>query len=239
MDINIKLESKGLSLNSLGIEQEKALQEAIKSLAHNVYDEILLTAKNTLNTSLRTYEKSLEFKEFGNIYLISISEPGIYFENGFSDFDMIPGLTGGSKAKVSKKGYKYNIIPFRHKPTSKAYGGNRKGNYYESLKKTVRNMNKIQPREIRDRSGRVMGHVIAKAKSTESGITAGMIKVQKKYNTTKQSTYLTFRGVSDNPESKSFSGWKHPGYPGLKAFNKVEKLLDSQVNDIIKVIFGV
>jgi len=111
----------------------------------------------------------------------------------------------------------------------------RSKNHADQIRATVAKMEKIEPREIRDRSGRIVGHVVAKATKDIEGYTSGLIKVEKQYNKTKQSTYMTFRIVSDNSDQ---SDWMHPGYAGLGAFDAAEEMLDDRMDNIINVIFG-
>jgi len=238
IDISYKLQMKGIFLDDIAKEQEKAIQEALKGLAMSTYDDIVTMAQDSLYTSRQDYIKSLDFERAGNkLFVISIKEPGINYEEGWKSFDEKPGLLNGPKARVTKDGHRYNIIPFQHRPSSKVrHPRLAQTGYYDQLRQTVSQMEKVTPREIRDRSGRVVGSVVAKARKGIEGYTAGMVKIEKQYNERRQYTYMTFRGVSDNSSPDS---WIHPGYKGLKAFDVAEKMVEDRIDQIISVIFGV
>ena len=230
--INIKVGKRGMSFVDITNKQEMELRKAIKNLALVTYDDIIQIAQSELVTSRQDYIKSLKFEDFGNLYVISITEPGIYFETGFDGFDQKSYLFRHKKARRSKEGYLYNIIPFRHEP--KGERGQRDTNYHQELQETIKGMQKIN-REIYDRSGRPIGTVVGKANKNVEGITSGLIKVRKKYKKVNQNQYLTFRVIS---EKSPHDSWAHPGYKGIKAFDRAEELLDERVDQIINVIFG-
>jgi len=97
-DLKIKLESKGISLSEIFEEQEKELHKAIKGLAVSTYDDIIQMAQKRLTTSRQDYIKSMDFQDMGSLWIISIENPGLHFEEGFSGFDQKEGLLSGPKA---------------------------------------------------------------------------------------------------------------------------------------------
>ena len=233
-DVKLKLEAKGIDLSSILEEQEKEFQKAIRGMAMSTYDGIVQQAQDKLDSSRQDYLKSLDFQDLGNIYIISIEDPGVYYEDGFASFDQKDGLLSGPKAKVSQDGKRYNVVPYQHRPFTEKRSPKARA-YQIQLKETVASMERISPREIRDRSGRVMGHVVARATKEIEGYTSGMVQIEKNYGKSKSSTYMTFRGVSDVSDPKD---WIHPGYRGLKAFEAAEKMIDDRVDQIIEVVFG-
>lgn len=228
---------KGISLDSITDEMEKGIQTGLHGIAMSAYDDIVQLANENLETTRQDYIKSLEFQQTGHLYIITIREPGYYYEEGFASFDQKPGLLHGPKSKVSKDGFRYNLVPFGHrkKDTTGMTPGPKKS-YYEEINKVISSMHKIVPHEMRDRSGRVVGSIVAQASKDVTGYGAGMIKVSKQYDKAKSSTYLTFRAVSEKSPSNT---WIHPGYHGLKAFDVVEKMVDDRIDQIIQVVFGV
>lgn len=139
-------------------------------------------------------------------------------EYGKPKWDMKPMLLGGPKARVSKAGYKYNIIPFRHATpggnTNSAVGRPMPKDIYaeaRKLKASIRDGNRIAWGEkLTGTEGR---YAPGKNRSTgyqhKNGKCEGMVRVEKEYARATQSKYLTFRVVSEKSDPKS---WWHPGY---------------------------
>jgi hypothetical protein len=159
-------------------------------------------------------------------------------EHGYAPFDMKPMLLNGPKARISKKGTVFNIIPFRHgvpgKSGDNAHFKNMPQNIYEAARQlkssvsvagTPRLKNhgllyggKLNSKEHGDILGdpkrHVFGHVsdstLDHAYRHKKSIYDGMVKVTSGYGKTSQSKYLTFRVVSE--KSAPYSWW-HPGRP--------------------------
>lgn len=136
-------------------------------------------------------------------------------EDGKPKWDMKPMLLNGPKARVSKKGVKYNIIPFRH-GTSANYAPN---SNFPTMPKDIYQ----QARELKAsvKQGNAMkwgGKLPATGKPGQNPTTGyqhkhdiyeGMVRIEKTYAKATQSKYLTFRTVSSNSDPAS---WWHPGY---------------------------
>lgn len=243
MDINLKLKASGVDLMSIPEEVENQLKVAIRGIAMASYDFIMNEAQQKLITARQDYIKSLTFDEFndGGLFVITIEKPGEHFEEGWGTFDIKPGLLRGPNAKRTKSGILYNTVPFSHHPSAKRVPTRLGPDYMSDLKKAVKEMVPLAtPKPIYDRSGKVvMGHLVAKAgpntiKKDERGYLQGMIKVQKQYKKTTQNTYTTFRRVTENTPPNR---WIHPGYDGLHLFDAAEKYIDTQIDQIIKMIF--
>lgn len=181
-------------------------------------------------------------------------------DRGKPPWDMKPMLLGGRKARTSKKGLKYNIIPFRHAVPSSS--------------NSINSIAKAMPKDIHaaakllNAGGRLNhkthGPLLAQyppqtkmvAMPTDgggrklvrhthaAGIYDNMVKVTKQYGGAKQSKYLTFRVVSENSPQAS---WWHPGRNGQPHVEwiadycrpKIEKRLHSAAQmDIAGLITG-
>lgn len=236
VDISLKLKQHGIDLETIIEEEEKIFKKAMRDVAWQVHDDIIQIASASLVTSRLDYIKSMDFQDLGNLFIISIGEPGLHFEDGFESFDQKQGLLNGPRSKVSASGHRYNIVPFSHKGATSKESERRGKAYVSELKNTIKKMKQLDPpKEIRDRSGRVIGRIVAKAPKDIEGVTSGMVKIEKDYSKKKQSSYLTFRGVSENSDP---SDWIHPGYKGLKAFEAVEKTIEDKIDVIIRQVFG-
>lgn len=237
VDVSLKLQQKGVDLETILDEEEKSFKQAMRDMAWQVHDDIIQIANASLVTSRLDYINSMDFEDLGNLFIISIKEPGVHFENGFEAFDQKQGLIHGPHSKVSASGHRYNIVPFSHKGATTKESESKGQAYVSELKNTIKKMQQLAPpKEIRDRSGRVIGRVVAKTPKDIQGVTSGMIKIEKDYNKKKQSSYLTFRGVSEKSDP---ADWIHPGYKGLKAFEAVEKTIEDKIDVVIRQIFGV
>lgn len=247
-DITLKLNMKGIDVNTILAEDEAIFKKAIKNLAYVAYDDIVQYANSHLVSARQAYIKSLNFEDNGNYYLISIDEPGLFFENGFKGFKMKEGLLSGPKHKTmtlkSGQVVRYNIIPFQHRPKSKDIKpANMKK--HEELEQVVRRMRKLPTEKevvVKDREGRpvLVGHVVAKAKGLpKTNMFAGMIKtrpISEMGKARPHHTFTTFRMITDNTDD---SKWQHKGFKGIKAFDAVEKTLEERIDQIIETVLGV
>lgn len=151
-------------------------------------------------------------------------------EHGKGPWDMKPFLLNykgdGTKAKTSKDGHRFNIIPFRHGASS----GNENSNFRpmpkdihqmaKALKPSVSNGNggmnwggrlgtqKNYPRQQKSIAISAGGQTRYVKYKHEAGIFDGMVKISAPYGKTTQNKYLTFRMVSDKSPDNS---WWHPG----------------------------
>ena len=113
-------------------------------------------------------------------------------ENGKGPWDMKPGLLGGPKARVSKNGTRYNIIPFRH-----AVPG---GTSNTAVGRTMPQSIYKKARELRagqQLRGTERAFAPGQNKTTgyqhKNGPYEGMQRIEKTYERATQSKYLTFR----------------------------------------------
>jgi len=145
-------------------------------------------------------------------------------ESGFPAYDMKKGFKSGARVKQKKDGGWYQTIPFRHRtPNSSgvAAGGQAMPQDIYAQARLLRGQTPGQKRD------RLRGTEVDHAPKTSwtgyqhrSGIYEGMVKNRKLYNSKIQSSYFTFRRVSDKSDPLS---WMHPGFSGLKAIAEVEQ----------------
>ena len=160
-------------------------------------------------------------------------------EHGYPAWDMKPMLLHGPKARLSKKGIIFNIIPFRHGVPGgsgeNAHFKNMPQNIYEAakaLKPTLSTPHGPQGRDTilnygqrlnKKDHGNLLGppqnklvyrnpgdRLAMGGYTHKSDIHEGMLKVQASYGKAVQNKYLTFRIVSEN---SAFFSWWHPGRP--------------------------
>jgi len=175
----------------------------------------------------------------GNIAqkVLAIKQIARDLEDGKGPWDMKPMLLNGPKARVSKNGTRYNIIPFRH-GTSSNYSPN------SNARPMPQDIYK-QARELKAsvRQGNAMkwgGRLPATGKPGQNPTTGyqhkndiheGMVRIEKQYGAATQSKYLTFRIVSSKSDPLS---WWHPGYEAHHIAKGVSEFCKPAVEAMIR-----
>lgn len=158
-------------------------------------------------------------------------------ENGRGPWDMKPMLLNGPKARVSKKGTRYNIIPFRHgasnsfAPSSNAMPMP-KGIYQQAreLKASVRQGTAMKWGGRLPATG-TPGKNPTTGYQHKHDVYEGMVRIEKTYEKATQSKYMTFRIVSEKSDQKS---WWHPGYQAHHIAKGVSDYCRPAVEGMIK-----
>ena len=192
-------------------------------------------AMNGLNSSRKQYINSLNIGQVSPTrkYIQLTGSWANMLEEGFGAYDMKPGMLASPKAKVTKKGVKYIVIPFRWGTPgsigeSEVFANVMPRDIYavaRQLRPTITNaqgvktqkggslkMNQI-PADYRVPQTRPAFSDI-KTQTTypeyvhQGPISEGMQRNQKTYESATQGSYVTFRRVSDNSNPNS---WIHRG----------------------------
>lgn len=156
-------------------------------------------------------------------------------EQGYASYDMKPALLGGPSVRRSKDGHRYNVIPFRHMTPQKgmpdgaarAHGQTMPLDVYKIVKRDGSfhdPANAALGQQLGQRTkiagmvnieALVRGEVEGKPNlpmqgnyTWRYGLYHGMRRVMKQYGKVDQSTYITWRAVSDKSDPSS---WIHPG----------------------------
>lgn len=169
--------------------------------------------------------------------VIALKQIANDLENGKGPWDMKPMLLNGPKARISKKGIRYNIIPFRH-GTSANYSPNSnaapmpRGIYQQAreLKASVMAGNKMTwggklPATSKPGQNPTTGY------QHKNDIHEGMVRIEKTYGKTTQSKYMTFRIVSEKSDPKS---WWHPGYEAHHIAKGVSEYCRPAIEEMLK-----
>lgn len=246
--IEIKAEELGLAIENLAEELVNEFQEAIKQTANAAYANIIADAQTKLGRTRQDYLKGLKFDNLGNNnYLISLDgEWPNKIEDGYPSYDMKSTLLN-SDAKVSQgsrsglpwvqegKNGKYAHVPFEQKPFSKAPQANDLGAAIKQLETYNMQGRKQKFTKIfRDPSGKALSGKVASVGDTGIPNLDGITKFQqvstsKSGKETVSSVYMTWRTISENS-----SGWTHPGYSGLNAFQAAEMWVEKEIENILK-----
>jgi len=260
ISLKAKLDAADLDINDLDEGSAKALADGVYKVAQLAQQEWIRMAQYRLRSSREDYVNGLRkpesFKTVKTGDTISF-EVGLIgkmpnaFEFGMPAFDMKavrPGWLGGSKAKVSKSGKRYVVIPFRHSLTSAArinYSGKaQEAGLRTELQRIVTkyNMNRTVRRGGRIAEGPVKrvpkipmtGRIAKVFSAATTHPLSGLTRYQKKIAGGKaSSTLMTFRIMSEDQAGK----WLHPGIKPADILPDVEAFADKEMDDLIKRIF--
>ena len=99
-------------------EMQKDINEAVGELAKITEMKILELAENGLHTTFDVYKANLTSNSpSAGVYVITLDQKAMWIEEGLPpDFDLKDGLL--KNAKVSKAGYRYAVVPFKHNKES-------------------------------------------------------------------------------------------------------------------------
>jgi hypothetical protein len=256
--LKAKLVDKGTEIDGFDAGMIESFERALFGIAKGAQNEWIRLAQERLGTSSEIYINGLRQAEsfvmkegIGTSYEISlVGKMPNDFEFGMPSFDMKavrPGWLGGAKAKTSKDGSKYVVIPFRHSTTSQrfAYTGKAKGvepDLKGQLRKAVKDYG--LDRMTRTATGQVVRGVTARIpnKAPVHSYLKGMVRTQTPTSGTTpkglgrgSSTLTTFRVMSEKSKASS---WIHPGLKAANLLPEVESWIDDQMGRIIETILG-
>lgn len=174
-------------------------------------------------------------------------------EQGFASYDMKPGLLAGPSAREGLHG-RYNVIPFRHMTPKKGSSGAMEGDRRahgavmpQAVYKIVKERGTFKDpgdarlgQQLGQRSklpGAINLQALARGAASpmsgpytwKYGLYHNMRRVVKQYDKATQSTYMTWRTVSENSDPNS---WIHPG----RAPNPVIEAVINASRDTVEAI---
>lgn len=221
---NIRIEIPQGFSDVLNNQIQQAAKQAIHATLIATKSKWEQEAQRNLTTTRADYllglnaDNSIEFPdELTGVLTLRGKLPNM-LESGFSPFDMKTGFRSSPRVKRKQSGGWYQTIPFRHRTPnttgSVAGGSAMPGDIYSRARALRANTQRLTGTERQyppRTSWTGYRHV--------SGIYEGMRRNEKVYKQAVQSTYTTFRRVSDKSDPMS---WWHPGFKGLNAINVVE-----------------
>lgn len=189
---------------------------ATKSYWEQVAQQRLVTTRNDYLLGLNAND-SMEVGAMGGSLTLRGKWANM-LESGFPAFDMKDGFQK-SKRVVKKNGDGwYLTIPFRHRTPgtvgSAVRGKEMPTDIYAQARLLLGNGQRLRGTETQ-----YPPQVSWTGYQHKSGFYENMVRNEKIYDKAIQSTYFTFRRVSDKSDPES---WKHPGFPGIKAIDTVE-----------------
>lgn len=231
---------------------EGIMDAVIEDILEGARAKWVSLANEQLNSTRQAYINGLQQVKMepgrGTLTLAGGLPVGI--EEGFPEMDMHDTLLGpnvpvaplGQKGKRPIEGHPgqyYRAIPFRHAgPTARGATGTPMGSSYAQMigEKAARAMGRDVYKAAKQLSpttgvpygptqwgGRLPAGMAPKLKVAHStDIYAGMVRMEKTYKTATQSTYMTFRTISDLVPEK----WHRRATMGIHLVNPVEKYVE-------------
>lgn len=180
-------------------------------------------------------------------------------EDGWGGGDLRDTHLSGPKVKTSKAGHKYVSIPFRHAtPGTRGFVGRVMPKGIHQAAKGLKGTLTGPDGKATLWGDRLKAGLATKLRPHhETDIYASMIRAQKTYEATTQSSYHTFRTLSNNPgtrkhitptggvhrgaeppEGSREVGWIHPGIEARHFLPQVKTFVEGQASALINTITG-
>ena len=115
--INLNLDLSSILDFSEGLKEkmDKALRTATQNLAMQAHAKILESVQSKLHSTREKYINALSFGQVDDsTWIINLDQSAMFIEEGVNPGSMLPGLLRSPKAKTSKEGHKYLVVPFQH-----------------------------------------------------------------------------------------------------------------------------
>ena len=255
MKISVQIIAQDLNISLAAFEKEtiSQLNGAIESIAYAAMGEWKRLAGSRLRTALNIYLQGLnrvdsfsktKSENINTFTLFLIGGLANDFEFGKSSWDMKPALLSGPHAKVSEKtGVRYNTVPFRHGPESRAFaytGKAREQKLYDHFKVAMKLLKKQEYTRERfelTASGMVKKRTLIPSAPVHPYL-AGLRHTQvinPKTGKAGHGTKMTWRRISDNSDPSS---WLHPGLKALNIHKEVHAYAEREIKNIIKTVLG-
>lgn len=220
-------------------EIQDTLNQMAESIAVTAYGKGTDYVNQKLHKTRLDYQNHFHYKKVdASNHEIWLDKEAEHLEDGYQRFDMKPGILKGPKAKVSKKGVRYNTIPFKQASPGAAtnlreqlMGEQMKQALKSGISRLTRqktDLNKIQKgadgKPLRGNVGKISKNPIIHPHLQ------GLTRYQKQYGGATQAQSMTFRTVTSKSDPAS---WWHPGYDGVHAFREMEKYVNDEFNRLI------
>lgn len=255
-NINIRAEELGLDIERAAEYRLQEAQEAVGNAVQAAFATIVATVQRKLKTTKDEYLKGLKIDKIGPFAWVIYLEGDFAnsLEDGKESFDMKPGMLASNKTvevgaragepwvQKAKDGHRFAYVPMDHNPNAKG------SDYAAHLGGIIRNftapnaaggMQKLTS-VFKDTAGNALEGQVASVSGHGIKDLENLIKYQKVYTSQKgkkmtSSIYRTYRVVSDNSPD---SAWRHPGFKAVKAFDEAQRMLETEIDNILKKVLG-
>jgi len=238
---------------ALGLDAE-TINASLETAQHMSYNHWGILADRELNSSLTEYKRGLKLGEYKYGKSFSVVLEGTFpnmVENGADAWDLRDTILkpGTKNLKESKEGHLYASVPFRHfvKDIGKAYADRGFNTQIVDMIKKAVNERRKELDATRSASGkgtnwggRLPAGLAPKLRERHAvDLFAGMIKAKKMYAKADQAQYVTFRTISNNPDTvREDEGGKNWMHPGLTAKNFADKVVVYAADAFIAELVG-
>lgn len=233
--IQIDLSELQAEFNLKQVQVEELSVVLVNQITDRIFNNWRVAAMNGLNSTRKQYIQNLNIGHISptkKYIQLTGSFPNM-LENGFGAYDMKPGFLASNKVKTTKNGIRYLIIPFRWGTPgsigeSEVFANKMPDDVYNTVKrlrptKTHYQLGVIQrgkgirknqlPTNLRKPLTRPQ-FTDAKSGTTYPAYThkgpihEGIVRNEKTYENSTQSSYVSFRRVSEKSDPMS---WIHKG----------------------------
>lgn len=241
LKIEIDVDKIVAELGETSGKLKSELTSGVQGLANMTRGKIIEMVDNQLHSSKEFYKDAISKVEevAPGMWVISLDESANWIEEGISPGkDMKPNLLKHAK-RVSKKGYRYNIIPFKHSgPPSRQtqYQKNLVGRIKIELQKRNIPWKTIEKdAQGNPRIGKLHSFDIESGKptlrATEHALKGVSIYQTKEKTGNIRRDVLTFRTVSESPASAG--KWIHPGFTAKKFMDQAMEWAETEWSNTI------
>lgn len=253
LNLNIRASELGIDLERAAESKIKEAQEAVAEVVQAGFAAIVAKVQQKLKSTKDDYLKGLKIDRVGK-YAWVISLEGDFanaLEEGRGSFDMKPGMLASTKTvDVGKRAgqpwvqkgadnQRFAHVPLDHNPrATQGYPGHLAGIIRNFKAPNAQGVMQKLTATFKDRAGNPLEGQVASVSGHGIKDLENLIKYQHVYTskTGKKSTssiYRTYRTVSDNSKDGS---WVNKGFAALHAFDEAQRLLETEIDNVLKTI---
>lgn len=261
LGVNIHIDDSALeTFDKLDKVIEAECKELGRQLSAMVYSKVVDYAGQRLNSRYAMYLQGLKQPvEVDGVFVVELDAKLMWIEDGMEPHDMLDKLLASPKAKTSKDGSKYVVVPFKHDvekvSTGESIVTNAHNDLISTIRKTMEQKNipwsdietnksgkpklgrihtfNIMNSPLKTHQGPEQGHgAIGQPRQGNTGIPflQGVNVYQKQRKGKVTKDIVTFRIAS---ESQRGQKWMHPGLAGVHILNDVYQWAEQEIRDKI------
>jgi len=238
--VTVKMQEMQLEIEKLTADVLEQLKKILPRLSKTVYAKAVEMAGQRLHSTRDQYIDALhEENPSEDVYVVYLDPEADHLESGFPSFPMMPKLFMGPKAKISKSGRKYVVIPLRQTTSAINPSSVKQTDLAERLKAEVRTREfKTVKAGVSAKTGkyRTVERMIPGSNTPKN--LQGLTRVREfkdkdaaEKGHIMSSSYFTFRVASENQDASK--RWVHPGFPGAKIFPELEQWIEGELEQIL------
>ena len=203
------------------------LQQVQRRTPYLVNEELEKYVDEKLDRTAEHFKSNVDtYWDEGDIYVMEFNDDWLTqsLEDGAEPFDMKETHLRSPKAKISKDGYKYMVIPIKPDPNSRG-GGTAKSQFWHKLtKQALENPIFAAPQIKYDKSGSVttMERLITPDRRLQGMYRTKQFKNEEKLKNGEvdAQNFVIFRVMSNRPGNEA--KWLHPGIEALDSHEHIE-----------------